>query len=115
MAREFAYGEVADFKVEHGGVTRTLREWAAVLEIPYPAVRMRFKRGKRDFAGLFGSVHFRGGGTVVTHQARGFLDDFLGFDLAQKVRMVADEMGMATVDVVREFVKHGVEKLNKHR
>jgi hypothetical protein len=47
------YGEISSTKIEHNGTIRTLVEWAEVMGVDYPTVRMRYKRGKRSFADLF--------------------------------------------------------------
>lgn len=123
MKHEFGYNDIATMMIERGGVTRTLREWSEVLGLPYPTVRMRYKRGKREFSDLFSTSGLHGivriapveGGSevVITRQERTFLDDLFGFDMANRVRAVAESMGMVPVDVVREMVKHGVEKVER--
>lgn len=123
MKQAFGRSDIAAIAFEHEGVTRTLRDWSKVLGLPYPTVRMRWRRGKREFSDLFstdrlhGIVRYsegEGGSTVVvTRQERTFLDDVFGFDMANRVRAVAESMRMVPVDVVREMVKHGVERVER--
>lgn len=50
MAR---HGKLPNTKVNYGGVERTLYEWAQVAGIPWDLVRVRYSRGKRNYADLF--------------------------------------------------------------
>lgn len=47
------YGDISNATVTHNGVTLPLREWAKHFKIPYPTLRMRYTRGKRDPVDLF--------------------------------------------------------------
>lgn len=47
------YGTIAQVRIEHHGVTRTLKGWAEYYQIPYKTVAMRYKRGHTDPKKLF--------------------------------------------------------------
>lgn len=124
MKKVYGHSDISSVMIERNGVTRSLREWAGVMGVPYPTVRMRYTRGKRNFAelfstlGLHGSVHVSSDNAkqvTVTRQERTFLDDLFDFDLARRIRAVGEEMDMAPVDVVREMVRHGVEKIERKK
>lgn len=118
--REFGYRDIADVEIEHEGVTRTLQDWASVLRVPYPTVRMRYRRGKRTFNELFRHTGTQGvttyteqeGGSVtVVHQSRTFLDDLFKPEVAQQVRDIAKASGMSPLDVVQKIVTKKVGEL----
>lgn len=48
------HGDIPNTKVNYGGVERTLSEWAELAGIPWDLVRVRYSRGKRNYADLFG-------------------------------------------------------------
>jgi hypothetical protein len=47
------HGKLPNIKVNYGGVERTLSEWADMAGIPWDLVRVRYSRGKRNYADLF--------------------------------------------------------------
>jgi restriction endonuclease Mrr len=113
MAREFGHGDIANAEITHDGVTRTLRDWADMMHIPYATARMRYRRGKRTFSDLFQNIPSRHTSmrvreadekVVVTHQARTMLDDLLSPDTAEKVREIARQANMSPVQVVQKIV-----------
>jgi hypothetical protein len=120
MTREFGHRAIASIEIEHEGVTRTLQEWATVLNVPYTAVRMRYKRGRRSFDELFSHVGLSGvvthaedmpdGKVLVTHQSRTFLDDLFPPEVVRKLREVGKQANMAPVQVVQKIV---TKKLNE--
>ena len=111
--REFGFRDIADVEIEHEGVTRTLQDWAFVLRVPYPTVRMRYRRGKRTFnelfrhAGTHGITTYseqEGGSVTVVHQSRTFLDDLFKPEVAKRVRELAASAGISPLDVVQRIV-----------
>lgn len=120
MEREFGYREIANVEVTHDNITRTLQDWATVMNVPYPAVRMRFKRGKRTFRELFmpvgsAEVHVRskqeGDKVVVTHQSRTVIDDLFPPEDATRLRDVAQQAGLSPVQVVQKIVAKRLAEL----
>jgi len=109
--REYGFNEIAVVEIEHDGVTRTLRDWAAVLSVPYPTVRMRYRRGKRAFSELFRRepgmmTHAEQAGETMTivHQSRTFLDDLFRPEVAKQIREVAKDAGISPMEVVQRVV-----------
>ena len=110
---------IAGAQIEHNGKTMALSEWVHELGLPYVTVRMRYTRGVRDPQRLFAPTRFYRGQRPPNEQPEPqppnhtLLDDLFGFDMARRIRAVGEMMSMAPVDVVREMVKHGVEKVEK--
>jgi hypothetical protein len=109
--REYGFNEIAIVEIENDGVTRTLRDWAAVLSVPYPTVRMRYRRGKRAFSELFRRepgmmTHAEQVGETMTivHQSRTFLDDLFRPEVAKQIREVAKDAGISPMEVVQRVV-----------
>lgn len=121
MTREFGHRAIAGVEIEHDGVTRTLQDWARVLNVPYTAVRMRYKRGRRSFNELFSRVGTDGvttyaedtddGKVVVTHQSRTFLDDMFSPEVVRKLREIGKQANMSPVQVMQKLVTKRVNEL----
>lgn len=120
MPREYGYRAIANVEIEHEGQTRTLQDWARVLNVPYSSVRMRYKRGRRTFNDLFSHVGLSGvsvyaddevGNVTVVHQSRTFLDDLLTPEVAAKAREVAKRANMAPIQVVQKIVTKKLDEL----
>lgn len=121
MTREFGHRAIANVEIEYDGVTRTLQDWASVLNVPYPAVRMRYKRGRRLFSELFNHVGLSGvvthaeelpdGKVLVTHQSRTFLDDMFPPEVVHKLREIGKQANMPPVQVVQRLVAKKVNEL----
>ncbi len=120
MPREYGYRAIANVEIEHDGQSRTLKDWARVLNIPYSSVRMRYKRGRRTFNELFSHVGLsgvsvyaedEGGNVTVVHQSRTFLDDLLTPETAAKVREVAKQTNLAPIQVVQKVVTKKMDEL----
>lgn len=47
------HGKLPNTKINYGGVERSLSEWADLAGVPWDLVRMRYSRGKRNYADLF--------------------------------------------------------------
>ena len=121
MTREFGHRAIASIEIEHEGVTRTLQEWASVLNVPYTAVRMRYKRGRRSFDELFSHVGLSGvvthvedmpdGKVLVTHQSRTFLDDMFPPEVVHKLREIGKQANMPPVQVMQRLITKKVNEL----
>jgi len=120
--REYGFRDIADVEIEHEGVTRTVQGWSSVLRVPYPTVRMRYRRGKRSFNELFrhtgthGVTTYaeqEGGSVTVVHQSRTFLDDLFRPEVAKRLREVAKEAGISPLDVVQRIVTKKVMDANE--
>jgi hypothetical protein len=121
MTKEFGHRAIANVEIEHERVTRTLQDWARVLNVPYPAVRMRYKRGRRSFAELFSQVGLSGvttyaedvsdGQVMVTHQSRTFLDDIFPPEVVHKLREVGKQANLSPLQVVQKIVSKKIDEL----
>lgn len=111
------YGEIARVKIEHDGIERTLQNWAAVLSVPYPTVRMRYKRGKRTFEELFKncpgakSMRYEEDERKVTYQKKTVLDDLFPPETVQQLREIAKRVGLSPMQVLIKVVKARVAEL----
>lgn len=116
MANDYAHSEISSAIIEHEGVSMTLRDWCSRLRVPYVTVRMRYKRGKRDFSSLFSYIGGDGRidvkeGVVVSYQ-RTVLDDLLTADQVGRVRDAAKEYDMSPLQLVQTLVDKGLNKLS---
>ena len=48
------HGDIPNIKINYNGIERPLYEWAELAGVPWDLVRVRYSRGKRNYADLFG-------------------------------------------------------------
>ena len=113
----YDYGELSTLEITYKGETNTLRQWSSLLDSPYPTLRVRYMRGKRDPADLLGPLDLRGRKrvqrpTVAARRAevavrisQTFLDDLLGPETMTAVREIAKRTNFTPIEVVRKIVK----------
>lgn len=98
------YGTIAHAEVEHNGITRTLVEWAELLDIDYDTLRMRYKRGKTG-ADLLYKPHVR----KVAHSME--VLQALNPELKLQLVAQADKMELDPVTLLNQMVEHYLQKL----
>jgi len=116
----FSYGDLSGLVLEHNGTAMTMKQWAEHLGVPYATVRVRYKRGKRNFSDLFRHVGIAGKVDVTTAgkalvQHRTILDDIFKDSTVDDLRELARAMGETPITVMTKIVeKYAADLRAKH-
>lgn len=105
--------------IQHNGKTLALSEWARELQIPYPVLRMRYRRGVTDPAKLLRppEFHFTGGKARVVSvlerapQSVSMLERLLPPDVLESVMRVAEQAGFTPEETVVRLVRKKAAEL----
>jgi hypothetical protein len=108
MAREFSMTPIT-----YRGHTKPLAQWAQDLEIPYETLRMRMSRGETDPEKLLRKPrnYWRPAGAQSKRFDISVFDDMFPAATVEKLREIARQSGLSTLDVVVKIVTKKVNEL----